>query len=53
MECGAYSVIRALRAVDRSDVALAVLDVDGVTEQDKKIVAMPMNKAKPWSWSNK
>lgn len=33
-----YSVIRSLRAVDRSDVVLIVLDaVDGVTEQDKKI----------------
>ena len=34
-----YSVIRALRAVDRSDVVLMVLDaMQGVTEQDKKIV---------------
>ncbi|HBS59778.1 MAG TPA: ribosome biogenesis GTPase Der [Firmicutes bacterium] len=34
-----YSVIRALRAVDRSDVVLMVLDaLQGVTEQDKKIV---------------
>ena len=33
------SVLRALRAVDRCSVALAVIDaVDGVTEQDKKIV---------------
>lgn len=33
-----YSVIRALRAVDRSDVVLMVLDaVEGVTEQDKRI----------------
>jgi len=33
-----YSVVRALRAVDRSDVAVLVLDgVEGVTEQDKKI----------------
>ncbi len=33
-----YSVVRALRAVDRSDVAVLVIDaVDGVTEQDKKI----------------
>ncbi len=33
-----YSIIRALRAVDRSDVVLMVIDaVDGVTEQDKKI----------------
>ncbi|MDR1193477.1 MAG: ribosome biogenesis GTPase Der [Peptococcaceae bacterium] len=33
-----YSVIRALRAVDRSDVALMVLDsAAGLMEQDKKI----------------
>jgi len=33
-----YSVVRALRAVDRSDVILMLIDaVDGVTEQDKKI----------------
>ena len=33
-----YSVIRALRAVDRSDVVLLVIDgPEGVTEQDKKI----------------
>ena len=33
-----YSVMRALRAVDRSDVVLMVLDAsDGITEQDKKI----------------
>lgn len=33
-----YSVVRSLRAVDRSDVALMLIDaVEGVTEQDKKI----------------
>lgn len=33
-----YSIIRSLRAVDRSDVILMVIDaIDGVTEQDKKI----------------
>src|SRR5574344_887910 len=33
-----YSVIRSLRAVDRSDVILMVIDaVEGVTEQDKRI----------------
>lgn len=33
-----YSVMRSLRAVDRSDVVLMVIDaVEGVTEQDKKI----------------
>jgi GTPase len=33
-----YSVIRSLRAVDRADVVLMLIDaLDGVTEQDKKI----------------
>lgn len=33
-----YSVMRSLRAVDRSDVVLMVFDaVEGITEQDKKI----------------
>ena len=33
-----YSVIRSLRAIDRADVVLMLIDaVDGVTEQDKKI----------------
>ena len=33
-----YSIIRSLRAVDRSDVVLMVIDaIDGVTDQDKKI----------------
>lgn len=33
-----YSVIRSLRAVDRSDVVLMLIDaVEGLTEQDKKI----------------
>jgi len=33
-----YSVIRALRAIDRSDVVLMVIDAtEGVTEQDKRI----------------
>lgn len=34
-----YSVIRSLRAIDRADVVLMVLNAEeGVTEQDKKIV---------------
>ena len=42
-----YSVLRALRAVDRCDVALAVIDaVDGVTEQDKKIVGYAHEQGK-------
>lgn len=33
-----YSIIRSLRAVDRSDVVLVVINaVEGITEQDKKI----------------
>lgn len=33
-----YSIIRALRSVDRSDIVLMLLNAeDGVTEQDKKI----------------
>lgn len=33
-----YSVVRSLRAVDRSDVILMLLDAsEGVTEQDKKV----------------
>lgn len=33
-----YSVLRSLKAIDRSDVILMLIDgVDGVTEQDKKI----------------
>lgn len=33
-----YSVIRSLRAIDRADVVLMLIDaVEGVTEQDKKI----------------
>lgn len=42
-----YSIIRTLRAVDRSDVVLMVLDaVDGVTEQDKRLQAMPTRQAR-------
>ncbi|PTM58666.1 ribosome biogenesis GTPase Der [Desmospora activa] len=36
-----YSVIRALRAIDRSDVAVVVLDgEEGVTEQDKRVAGI-------------
>lgn len=42
-----YSVIRALRSVDRSDVALIMIDAtDGVTEQDKKIAGYVHEQAK-------
>ncbi len=34
-----YSVVRSLRAIDRADIVVLVLDgIDGVTEQDKKII---------------
>ena len=34
-----YSVARALRAIDRSDIVVMVIDArDGVTEQDQKII---------------
>jgi len=42
-----YSVIRSLRAVDRSDVVLMLIDaVDGVTEQDKKIAGYAHDQGK-------
>ncbi|MCL6609930.1 MAG: ribosome biogenesis GTPase Der [Peptococcaceae bacterium] len=42
-----YSVIRALRAVDRSGVVLLVIDaVDGVTEQDKRIAGYAHDQGK-------
>lgn len=42
-----YSIIRSLRAVDRSDVVLMVIDaIDGITEQDKKLPDMRMRLVK-------
>ena len=42
-----YSVIRSLRAVDRSQVVLMLIDAtQGVTEQDKKIVGYAHEKGK-------
>ena len=42
-----YSIIRSLRAVDRSDVVLMVIDaVDGVTEQDTKIAGLAHESGK-------
>lgn len=42
-----FSVIRSFRAVDRSDVVLMVIDsVEGVTEQDKKIVGYAHEEGK-------
>lgn len=37
-----YSVLRALAAIERSDVCLIVVDAtEGVTEQDKRLLATP------------
>ncbi len=42
-----YSVIRALRAVDRSDVVLVMIDaVEKLTEQDKKIAGYAHEKGR-------
>lgn len=42
-----YSVLRALRAVDRSDVVLLVLDASfGITEQDKRIAGYALEQGK-------
>ena len=42
-----FSVIRALRAVDRCDVALMMLDAqDGVTDQDKRIAGYAHEQGK-------
>ncbi|SHK47767.1 ribosome biogenesis GTPase Der [Desulforamulus aeronauticus] len=42
-----YSVVRALRAVDRSDVVLMVFDAtEDIAEQDKKIVGYAHDKGK-------
>nr|WP_239559163.1 ribosome biogenesis GTPase Der [Sporohalobacter salinus] len=42
-----YSVIRSLKAVDRSDVALMVLDAtQGITQQDKKIAGYAHDQGK-------
>lgn len=42
-----YSVIRSLRAIDRADVVLMLIDaVDGITEQDKKIAGYAHDSGK-------
>jgi len=42
-----YSVMRSLKAVDRSDVVMMLIDaVEGVTEQDKKIVGYAHDEGK-------
>jgi len=43
-----YSVMRALNAIDRSDVVLLLIDgVEGVSEQDSKIIGYAHDNAKP------
>lgn len=43
-----YSVLRTLRAVERADVVVMIIDaVDGVTEQDKKIAGYGHDRGKP------
>lgn len=40
-----YSMVRGLRAMDKADVCLLVIDsVDGVTEQDQKIAGMAIDR---------
>ena len=40
-----YSMVRGLRAMDKADVCLLVIDsVDGVTEQDQKVAAMAIDR---------
>jgi len=42
-----YSVIRALTAIDRSDVCLVIIDAkEGVTEQDKRIAGYALEQKK-------
>ena len=43
-----YSIVRAIAAVDRSDVVLVLIDGEkGVTEQDAKIAGIAHNRSKP------
>lgn len=40
-----YSMVRGLRAMDKADVCLLVIDsVDGVTEQDQKVATMAIDR---------
>ncbi|WP_018085174.1 ribosome biogenesis GTPase Der [Desulfurispora thermophila] len=42
-----YSVIRALKAIDRCDIVLAVIDAtSGVTEQDKRLIGYSHEKGR-------
>ncbi|WP_350342458.1 ribosome biogenesis GTPase Der [Proteinivorax tanatarense] len=43
-----YSVLRAIRSIERCNVALLVIDAeDGITEQDKKIAGIAHEQGKP------
>lgn len=43
-----YSVLRALKAIERSDVVLALIDADtGIREQDKRLPVMHMKLERP------
>ena len=42
-----YSVMRAMRAIERSDIVLMVLNAEeGIREQDKRVAAMPMKRSR-------
>ena len=41
-----YSVLRALKAIDRSDVCLIVLNIDGIIEMDKHIAGYAIEAGK-------
>ncbi len=42
-----YSVVQAIRSIDRADVVLFVVDAtEGVTQQDKKIAAVAANRGR-------
>ncbi len=42
-----FTVLRALKAIERSDVAMLIVDaVEGITEQDKKIVGYAHNEGR-------
>lgn len=43
-----YAALRAMSAVEKSDVAVVVIDADyGLTDQDQHIVGIPLEESKP------
>jgi len=45
-----YSVVQALKSINRCDIALVLIDAeDGLTDQDTKLSGLPMSGAKPAS----